>query len=436
LSNLRLILLALGIFVIGAIWWWTARRSRQAPGNAELREPTLPAPMAPAIGAEAAAEKRAAASQPRASALRATPLERRTAEARQEAPEETHEQQAPQAGAGEARPSAAARPFGIPPLEPLSIRTAEFDDVPALDQPMLVHADPIDFSLDSSRAVGAARFASTPGAEPAQVAAPPRVTPAASAAPAAPAASAAPTAPTAPTAPAADAGFTAVSDNPDDDSEDQIDEAEDFPDRDDLEPTVESSAIHAASVRTRAPPAPPAQGTQLSLGPLARPVAPPPAPRPRPSAEYSDRHTPVAQPNTSEKQKIVTLRVCAPGELRWSGADLLAALEVHALAHGRYQVFHRRHSDGRSIFCVASLVEPGTFDLSAMPDEEFRGVSLFAVLPGPLEPVAAIEAMLATARDLARELSGTMQDANGIPFSPQRVEALLQDVARFQAQLA
>ncbi len=113
----------------------------------------------------------------------------------------------------------------------------------------------------------------------------------------------------------------------------------------------------------------------------------------------------------------------------------MAALEVHGLAHGRYQVYHRNHSDGRSIFCVASLIEPGTFDLARMPDEEFRGVTFFAVLPGPLEPLQTVDALLATARELARELSGTMQDAKGVPFSPQRVAALREDVARFQALL-
>jgi cell division protein ZipA len=143
-----------------------------------------------------------------------------------------------------------------------------------------------------------------------------------------------------------------------------------------------------------------------------------------------------APPNQSEKQKIVAVRVCAVGDTLWAGADLMSALEALGLAYGRYQVYHRKHSDGSSIFCVASLVEPGTFNLSTMADEEFRGVSLFAVLPGPLEPMQAADALLATGRELARALSGTMQDAKGMPFSPQRTEALLQDVARFQALLA
>ena len=111
------------------------------------------------------------------------------------------------------------------------------------------------------------------------------------------------------------------------------------------------------------------------------------------------------------------------------------ALESLGLAYGQYQVYHRKHGDGRSVFCVASLVEPGTFDAAAMPEQEFRGVTFFAVLPGPLAPLEALDALVATARDLARELGGTMQDAKGIPYSPQRAAALREEVGRFQALL-
>src|SRR6202041_2214039 len=103
---------------IGAIWLWSARGSRQAPGNAQLREPMAAATHGPSVpGSEAP-------------------------------PAETREP-----------PAADRREWGVPPLEPLSIRTADFSDVPALDQPMLTHADPVDFSLDSSRATGQPRFA-------------------------------------------------------------------------------------------------------------------------------------------------------------------------------------------------------------------------------------------------------------------------------------
>ncbi len=140
--------------------------------------------------------------------------------------------------------------------------------------------------------------------------------------------------------------------------------------------------------------------------------------------------------NASERQHIVSVRVCTLGETRWSGAELLSAFELHGLAYGRYQVFHRRHADGRSLFCVASLIEPGTFDAERMAAEEFRGITLFAVLPGPVEPLLTIDELLAAARGLAQELSGIVQDAKGMPLSPQRAALLRDDVARFQASMA
>jgi cell division protein ZipA len=96
-------------------------------------------------------------------------------------------------------------------------------------------------------------------------------------------------------------------------------------------------------------------------------------------------------------------------------------------------VFHRKHADGRSLFCVASLIEPGMFDIAEMPDQQFRGITLFAVLPGPIPPLDTIDEVLRTARGLAEELSGMVQDAKGMPLSPQRAAALREDIARFQA---
>ena len=131
----------------------------------------------------------------------------------------------------------------------------------------------------------------------------------------------------------------------------------------------------------------------------------------------------------------MTVRVCCVGEARWSGAQLSGALETHGLAFGRYQVFHRPHPDGRSLFCVASLVEPGTFDAAQMPHQQFRGITLFAVLPGPLAPLETMDELMGTARDLAEDLSGMLQDGRGMPMSPQRAAALREEVARFQALL-
>src|ERR1700733_12278555 len=275
-AELRWILLALSLALLAGIWWWGRRRSSQAPGDAQLREIT------PSIEPQ-----------------------------RHEPP--IHEP----IDSGD---------WGVPPLEPLSIRTQDFERVPVLDIPMMVQVDP-------TIQLAPARQAAAPAIDPAPALTPGRV------------------------------------------------------------PTLQPEALERSTA------------------------------------------APAQKPNAAEQQKIITVRVCAAGDARWSGTTLLSALELHGLAYGRYQVFHRRHVDGRSLFCVASMIEPGTFDVVRMSTEEFRGITLFAVLPGPVEPLLTVDELLGAARGLAQELSGMVQDNKGMPLSPQRAAALRDDVARFQASL-
>jgi cell division protein ZipA len=298
-AELRFILAALSVLLLGGIWWWGARRSRQAAGNAELRESTVSSQAAPV----------------------------RTAAVDDE-PDPT-----------EPRGHDESRDWGVSPLEPLSIRTANFESVQVTDLPMMAHAGPLDETLNlgiADHEHAAQQFAPPP--------------------------------------------------------------------RDRADEPVNVEASKSGPV--------PASG-----------VAPEPA---------------ASKPqlaNASETQRIVSIRVCAAGETRWSGVELMVALENHGLGYGRYNVFHRKHSDGRTLFCAASLVEPGVFNLAKMPQEEFRGLTLFAVLPGPLPPLQTLDAVIETAGELAATLHGTLQDSHGAPLSRQRAEALREDVARFQALL-
>jgi len=71
-----------------------------------------------------------------------------------------------------------------------------------------------------------------------------------------------------------------------------------------------------------------------------------------------------------------------------------------------------------------------------MAEQEFRGISMFAVLPGPVDPLQTMDAMLAAAKGLAEDLTGMVQDGKGMPLSPPRAAALREEVAHFRAQLA
>ncbi|KAB2823060.1 MAG: cell division protein ZipA, partial [Candidatus Dadabacteria bacterium] len=103
------------------------------------------------------------------------------------------------------------------------------------------------------------------------------------------------------------------------------------------------------------------------------------------------------------------------------------------LKHGRFGIFHRHEvsDEGRITFSVASLVEQGSFDLSRLKDAVYPGVSLFLMLPGPRDPLAAFDDMLATARLLAEKLDGELLDEHGSRLSVQRERYLREEVIQY-----
>ncbi len=136
-------------------------------------------------------------------------------------------------------------------------------------------------------------------------------------------------------------------------------------------------------------------------------------------------------PKRIERRKILALRLAASPH-RIEGARLSAALEAEALQHGKYAVYHRLHEDGVSIFSVASMMEPGTFDPETMAQTQYPGITLFAQLPGPVPGMHALNELVACARRLQQTLGGTLQDDRGVPLTVHRIERLRQEVREFE----
>lgn len=136
-------------------------------------------------------------------------------------------------------------------------------------------------------------------------------------------------------------------------------------------------------------------------------------------------------PRRVERRKILALRLAASPR-RLEGARLLEAFEAESLQHGKYDVYHRLHDDGTSIFSVASMVEPGTFDPEKMPQAEYPGITMFAQLPGPVPGMHALNELVACARRLQQTLGGTLQDDRGVPLTVHRIERMRQEVREFE----
>ncbi len=135
-----------------------------------------------------------------------------------------------------------------------------------------------------------------------------------------------------------------------------------------------------------------------------------------------------------QPQKIVTLRLVARHKKSFMGDELVLSLRGIGMRHGKFGIFHRYdgNDESRIIFSAASLVEPGSFDLTNIKEQEIPGISLFLVLPGPVEGVDAFDLMMKAARALASSLDGELLDESGSNLSIQRERYLREEIIQYQ----
>jgi len=133
-------------------------------------------------------------------------------------------------------------------------------------------------------------------------------------------------------------------------------------------------------------------------------------------------------------QKIVTLRLVARNRGSFRGDDLILSMRGIGLRRGKFGIFHRfdGNEDGPAVFSAASLVEPGHFDVENIKEQKFPGISLFLVLPGPMEGVDAFDLMIAAARTLAQSLDGELVDESGSTLSIQRERYMREEIVQFE----
>lgn len=146
---------------------------------------------------------------------------------------------------------------------------------------------------------------------------------------------------------------------------------------------------------------------------------------------------PAGGPDTEEvarEQKIVALRIVARSGATFKGDELVLSLRGIGMRHGKFGIFHRLdgNDENRTVFSAASLVEPGSFDLQNIREQEIPGISLFLVLPGPIDGADAFDMMMAAARTLSQSLNAELLDESGSTLSIQRERYLREEIVQFE----
>lgn len=147
--------------------------------------------------------------------------------------------------------------------------------------------------------------------------------------------------------------------------------------------------------------------------------------------EFVDEPIKLGQP-----EKIVTLRVAFSATNSVPGGGLTELFKTHSLRFGNLNIFHKYMAEGgRSmgpVFSVASIVEPGSFDLANIETETIPGLTLFMMLPNPIEGGLAFGSMLDFARAAKERFDGEVLDESGSTLSIQRAGYIRDEIIDFE----
>lgn len=129
----------------------------------------------------------------------------------------------------------------------------------------------------------------------------------------------------------------------------------------------------------------------------------------------------VASESAPADERLIVFYLKAPSGQAFAGPGLFEALDAAGLSLGTMGIFHDTDSQGRIIFSVANIFEPGTLDIDDIEQFSTRGVALFMQLPlsgdtGPADETDAFERMLGKTEILAERLGGELQDEHHQPL--------------------
>jgi cell division protein ZipA len=162
--------------------------------------------------------------------------------------------------------------------------------------------------------------------------------------------------------------------------------------------------------------------------------------------DTSESTSPQMAQNVNIEPLVLVITVMAEDE-KFSGPAVREALEAEGLEYGDMRIFHYFDRDASSasdnedpanvfpVFSVASLVEPGYFELKKLDEMEMPGLTLFCQLPGPLSGEKALEIMLDKGRGLAVRLQGQMCDDKHNRFTTQAKTHYQDRIATFTRKL-
>lgn len=139
-----------------------------------------------------------------------------------------------------------------------------------------------------------------------------------------------------------------------------------------------------------------------------------------------------------EPELIVALFVLPNHEEGFLGTDIFTVLQDQNMSYGKMEIFHH-YGVGEikvkhSIFSVANILNPGTFNPKEMDTFRSAGLVFFMQLPGAFGGRVAFELMLNTAKRVAESLEGTLTDERQYILDQEMIEGFREKITQFELE--
>lgn len=117
---------------------------------------------------------------------------------------------------------------------------------------------------------------------------------------------------------------------------------------------------------------------------------------------------------------IVVLYILAKPNKQLAGAQVNSSVQAMGLSFGDMNIFHYR-KNGRNVFSLANMLEPGSFDANTIHDIKTTGLTVFMQIKGD-DPLDDLTEMLQRSYQLAGLLDARLCNHKREPLTEQDAE--------------
>lgn len=127
--------------------------------------------------------------------------------------------------------------------------------------------------------------------------------------------------------------------------------------------------------------------------------------------------------STSSASDLIALFVISSSEDEsFGGEQINSAARASGLVFGDMNIFHHLDDSGLTMFSMANMLKPGSFDPEVMHETETSGITFFMQVSMVEQPAEALDEMLHTAYHMSEMLGGKLCNQQRQPLTEQDAE--------------